>query len=158
MLLEVLGDCPSQERVAARFTADLEAEGFEVIRYEKEVFDFTKPMHMETVTEFRGKYDLVIYLGNVENASNKTTARLNWHAPYGAGNNIPWFVEVVPTLFISLQNPYHLRDVPMVKTFINAYSNHDAMIDTVVEKLLGRTPFEGKSPVDPFCGKEYMSY
>ena len=158
VLLEVLGDCPSQERVAARFTADLEAEGFEVIRYEKEVFDFTKPMHMETVTEFRGKYDLVIYLGNVENASNKTTARLNWHAPYGAGNNIPWFVEVVPTLFISLQNPYHLRDVPMVKTFINAYSNHDAMIDTVVEKILGRTPFEGKSPVDPFCGKEYMSY
>jgi beta-N-acetylhexosaminidase len=67
-------------------------------------------------------------------------------------------VEVVPTLFISLQNPYHLLDVPMVKTYINAYSNHNGMIDTVVEKLLGRSPFTGVSPVDPFCGKDYLKY
>ena len=112
----------------------------------------------ETVTEFRNKYDLVVYIGNVENASNKTTNRLNWHAPYGAGNNIPWFVEVVPTVFISLQNPYHLLDVPMVKTYINAYSNHDLMIDTVVEKLVGKSEFTGKNPVDPFCGKDYLAW
>ena len=158
VLFEIMGKCPSEQRVAQRFIADMEKEGFEMIPYEEEVFDFTKPMHMETVEEFRSKYDLVIYIGNVENASNKTTARLNWHAPYGAGNNIPWFVEIVPTLFISLQNPYHLLDVPMVKTYINAYSNHDGMIDTVVEKLLGRSPFTGTSPVDPFCGKEYLRY
>ena len=158
VLFEILGKCPSEQRVAARFIANMEKEGFEMIPYEEEVFDFTKPMHMETVEEFRAKYDLVIYIGNVENASNKTTSRLSWHAPYGAGNNIPWFVEVVPTLFISLQNPYHLLDVPMVKTFINAYSNHDLMIDTVVDKLMGRSEFKGVSPVDPFCGKEYLRY
>ncbi len=45
-----------------------------------------------------------------------------------------------------------------MKTCINAYSNHDMMIDTVVEKLLGRSPFTGVSPVDPFCGKEYLRY
>ena len=158
VLFEIMGKCPSEQRVAQRFIADMEKEGFTMIPYEEEVFDFSKPMHMETVEEFRSKYDLVIYIGNVENASNKTTARLNWHAPYGAGNNIPWFVEIVPTLFISLQNPYHLLDVPMIKTYINAYSNHDEMIDTVVEKLLGRSPFTGVSPVDPFCGKEYLRY
>ena len=158
VLFEIMGKCPGEQRVAQRFIADMEKEGFTMIPYEEEVFDFSKPMHMETVEEFRSKYDLVIYIGNVENASNKTTARLNWHAPYGAGNNIPWFVEIVPTLFISLQNPYHLLDVPMIKTYINAYSNHDEMIDTVVEKLLGRSPFTGVSPVDPFCGKEYLRY
>ena len=158
VLFEIMGKCPSEHRVAKRFIEDMEKEGFTMIPYEEEVFDFTKPMHMETVEEFRAKYDLVIYIGNVENASNKTTARLNWHAPFGAGNNIPWFVEVVPTLFISLQNPYHLLDVPMVKTYINAYSNHDGMIDTVVDKLLGRSPFTGENPVDPFCGKEYLGY
>lgn len=158
VLFEIMGKCPSEERVAKRFIEDMEKEGFEMIRYEEEVFDFTKPMRFETVNEFRSKYDLVIYIGNVENASNKTTNRLNFHAPFGAGNNIPWFVEVVPTMFISLQNPYHLLDVPMIKTYINAYSNHDMMIDTVVEKILGKTPFEGKNPVDPFCGKEYLSY
>ena len=158
VLFEILGKCPSEQRVAARFIADMEKEGFEMIPYQEEVFDFSKPINFETVEQFRSKYDLVIYIGNVENASNKTTARLNWHAPFGAGNNIPWFVEVVPTLFISLQNPYHLLDVPMVKTYINAYSNHDLMIDTVVEKLLGRSPFTGVSPVDSFCGKEYLRY
>lgn len=158
VLLEVVGGCDSDERVKTRWKEDLEAEGFEVTVYENEVFDFFKPFHMETVSEFRAKYDLVVYVGNVENASNKTTNRLNWHAPYGLGNNIPWFVKVVPTLFVSLQNPYHLADVPMVKTYINAYSNHDAMIDTVVEKLLGKSDFHGKSPVDPFCGKEHLRY
>ncbi len=158
VLFEIIGKCPSEQRVADRFIRDMEAEGFEMIRYEEEVFDFSKPMRFETVSEFRSKYDLVIYIGNVENASNKTTNRLNWHAPYGAGNNIPWFVEVVLTMFISLQNPYHLLDVPMMKTYINAYSNHDAMIDAVVEKITGKSAFEGKNPVDPFCGKEYLAY
>ena len=158
VLFEIMGKCPSEQRVAKRFIEDMEREGFTMIPYEEEVFDFSKPMHMETVEEFRSKYDLVIYIGNVENASNKTTARLNWHAPYGAGNNIPWFVEIVPTLFISLQNPYHLLDVPMIKTYINAYSNHNGMIDAVVDKLVGRSAFTGVSPVDPFCGKKYLRY
>jgi beta-N-acetylhexosaminidase len=136
----------------------MEAEGFEVTRYQEEVFDFEKFTHMETVEEFRSKYDLVIYLGNVETASNKTTARLNWFTLFGMGNNIPWFVKVVPTLFISLQNPYHLLDVPMIRTYINAYSNHDGMIDAVVEKIMGRSPFTGVSPVDPFCGKHYLAW
>lgn len=158
VLLEVLGKFPSEDRVRKTFTAALEKEGFSVTQYEEEVFDFTKPVHFETVTEFREKYDLVIYVGNVENASNKTTNRINWHAPFGAGDNVPWFTEVVPTIFVSLQNPYHLLDVPMIRTYINAYSNHDLMIETVVEKLVGKSAFVGKSPVDPFCGKEYLKY
>ena len=30
--------------------------------------------------------------------------------------------------------------------------------DALTEKLMGRDTFRGVSPVDPFCGKEYMSY
>ena len=158
VLYQIVGGCDSQERILKTFVSRMEAEGFEMIPYEKEVFDFTKPKVAETVEQFRSKYDLVIYLGNVENASNKTTARLNWHTFFGAGNNIPWFVEVVPTLFVSLQIPYHLLDVPMIKTYINAYSNHDAVIEAVVDKILGKSDFKGINPVDPFCGKEYLKY
>lgn len=158
VLYEILGGCASEERVAKTFVTLMESEGFEMIPYVKEVFDFTKPIKFESVTEFRNKYDLVIYLGNVENASNKTTARLNWHTIFGAGNNIPWFVEVVPTMFVSLQIPYHLLDVPMIKTYINAYSNHDYAIEAVVDKILGKSEFKGISPMDPFCGKEYLEY
>ena len=158
VLYEIMGGCASEKRVEETFVKLMEAEGFEMIPYVKEEFDFNKPIKFESVTEFRNKYDLVIYLGNVENASNKTTARLNWHTIFGAGNNIPWFVEVVPTMLISLQIPYHLLDVPMIKTYINAYSNHDYVIESVVEKILGKSEFKGVSPVDPFCGKEYLSY
>lgn len=158
ILYEIIGDCASENRITKRFFELMEKEGFEMIPYQKEQFDFSKPMKFESVTEFREKYDLVIYIGNVENASNRTTNRLEWYAPFGAGNNIPWFVEVVPTLFISLQNPYHLLDVPMIKTYINAYSNHNAVIDALVDKITGKSSFKGVSPIDPFCGKEYLKY
>ncbi|MBQ1810938.1 MAG: hypothetical protein II016_07435 [Erysipelotrichaceae bacterium] len=158
VLLEILGDCASNERVVHSFTEAMEAYGYEVILYEREVFDFNKPLPFDSVTTFRGKYDLVIYLGNIENASNKTTNRINWYTLFGLGNNMPWFVHEVPTLFISLQNPYHLLDVPMVKTYINCYSNHDEIIRAVVEKINGRSTFKGTSPSDPFCGKEYLKY
>ena len=46
----------------------------------------------------------------------------------------------------------------MIKTYINAYSNHDYVIESVVEKILGKSEFKGVSPVDPFCGKEYLAY
>jgi beta-N-acetylhexosaminidase len=54
-------------------------------------------------------------------------------------------------MFISVANPYHLVDVPMVKTFINAYTPSDIVIEQVVEKIMGRSEFKGVSPVNPFC-------
>ena len=56
-------------------------------------------------------------------------------------------------MFVSFANPYHLLDVPRIKTFINAYKFKDATVRAVVDKLLGRSPFTGVSPVDAFCGK-----
>lgn len=156
VLYQILGDCESNERVAKRFAEDMEKRGYTMISYEREVFDFTKPLPFDSVATFREKYDLVIYIGNIENASNKTTNRINWYTLFGLGNNMPWFVKEVPTVFISLQNPYHLLDVPMIGTYINCYSNHDAMIDAVVDKINGGSEFRGKSPVDPFCGKDYL--
>ena len=61
-------------------------------------------------------------------------------------------------VFVSLANPYHLVDVPMIKTYINGYSNSEYVIESVVEKLMGRSAFTGKNPVDPFCGKEYLKW
>lgn len=154
VLLEIMGDFPSNERVISSFEKHLTEEGFEVDRYEHENFETAK-FDVET---FRKKYDLVIYIGNVENASNKVTNRLSWFTFWGNGNNVPWFVEERPVLFISLANPYHLVDVPMIKTYINGYSNSEYVIESVMEKIMGRGRFTGKNPVDPFCGKEYLKW
>lgn len=156
VLYQILGDCASNDRVLKRFVEQMEKYGYQMIPYEKEEFDFSKPLPFDSVKTFKEKYDLVIYIGNIENASNKTTNRINWYTLFGLGNNMPWFVNEVPTLFISLQNPYHLLDVPMIKTYINCYSNHNDIIDAVIEKINGRSAFKGISPIDPFCTKEYL--
>lgn len=122
--------------------------------YEPE--DFSKPV--DNVEQFKSKYDLVLYIGNIENKSNQTVTRINWHTFFGLGNNIPWFVEEVPTLFISVANPYNLLDVPMVKTYINYYSNNEFVLEAVVDKILGKNKFKGISPVDPFCGRDDTRY
>lgn len=154
VLLEILGDFPSNERVIGRFHKKLEEEGFTVTDYVHENFETAK----FDVATFRKSYDLVIYIGNVENASNKTTNRINWFTFWGNGNNVPWFVHERPVIFISLANPYHLVDVPMIGTYINGYSNSSFVIDAVMEKIMGRSEFKGKSPVDPFCGKEWLAW
>lgn len=156
VLYQILGDCASNQRVLNTFISEMENRGYQMIPYEKEEFDFTKPLPFDTIEQFKNKYDLVIYLGNIENASNKTTNRINWYTLFGLGNNMPWFVKEVPSIFISLQNPYHLLDVPMVQTYINCYSNHDTVIKEAVSKINGESEFKGVSPIDPFCGKEWL--
>ncbi len=154
VLLEIMGGFPSNERVLAKFKEELVKNGFSVEVYERE--DFEKGV--DNVTTFHCKYDLVIYIGNVENASNQTTNRLNWYTFWGQGNNVPWFACEVPVLFISMANPYHLLDVPMIKSYINCYSNNDYVIEAVVNKITGKSAFKGISPVDPFCGREELKY
>lgn len=154
VLLEILGDYPSSGRVQATWTKLLEEAGFTVIPYVKESFETAK----FDVHTFLSRYDMVLYIGNMENASNQVTNRYQWFTFWGNGDNCPWFTAEVPVLYVSMANPYALIDVPQIQTYINCYSNHDEMIKACVEKLLGRSEFKGKSPVDPFCGKEHLAY
>lgn len=151
VLFELLGDFPSNDRVRKQFISLLEKEGFEVTEYVPETMETI--FNDADVEGFREKYDLVFYVGNIENASNKTVARINWHTLFGAGNNLPWFAKEVPCIFVSVGNPYHLLDVPMIHTYINGYCHSPYVIDAIMEKVMGRSEFKGISPVDPFCGR-----
>ena len=55
----------------------------------------------------RLRYDLVLYFANATNCGNETVARVNWTLPMGL--NAPKFPREVPTLFVSVANPYHLH-------------------------------------------------
>lgn len=154
ILLEMMGDFPSNKRVCAYMTEKLTSEGFEVTVYQNEGFEVME----DSVAKFKSKYDLVLYVANIETASNKTVSRLNWHTMFGLGNNMPWMVYEIPAVFVSLGNPYHLLDAPMLKTFINGYCNSEYVMDAVVEKLLGKSEFKGTSPIDPFCGKMDLKF
>jgi len=158
VLLEILGDFDSNNRVQARVLKNLQNKGFKVTIYKPE----KNFLDVDSVASFKSKYDLVIYVANVQNESNRTTARINWKTLYGAGNNIPWFVKEIPTMLISFGNPYHIYDVPMVETIINAYCNYDHFIDAGINKIVGIGKFNGKSPIDPSCRnlklRELMKY
>ena len=108
------------------------------------------------IREFGEDKDLYVYIANVVTGSNNTTTRLNWNVSFGLGDDAPWFVEELPTMMISTCNPYHLFDAPMIKTYINAYYTDDNFNEAVMDKIMGRSPFKGQSPVDPYCGNPYI--
>lgn len=125
----------------------LRKEGFTVTMYERDpsLEGFTR-----TMRSYQENCDLCLYVANIATKSNQTVVRLEWAQPMGA--NCPHFITSIPTIFVSLENPYHLADVPRIRTFINTYSSSDVTLDLLVEKLTGRSPFRGVSPSDPFCG------
>lgn len=126
----------------------LKREGFNVTRFVPNQGKEGKTARYADTVE---KYDLILYLCNLATKSNQTTVRIEWLNPMGV--NVPRFVKSVPTVFVSTENPYHLLDVPMVKTYINTYGMNDFTIPCLVEKLLGRSAFKANEPVDAFCGK-----
>ena len=128
----------------------LEKLGFDIDVYDYENLNFYEIFEAGT-SYIKEKYDLIIYVANFDTASNYTVRRIEWIKLMAA--DAPWFVQEVPTIFISMANPYHLIDVPMIKTYINCYSNNDACLVALVNKLIGKEEFSGVSPVDAFCGK-----
>lgn len=93
---------------------------------------------------------LTLYLANYEQASNQTTVRIDWCKKHAL--DAPRFLNEEPCVFVSLANPYLLQDAPRVKTYINAYTATQTVIETVLDKLMQGGPFTGVSPVDAFCG------
>lgn len=93
---------------------------------------------------------LTLYLLNCETASNNTTVRINWCKKHAL--DMPRFVNEEAGMAISFANPYHLQDIPRIKTYINAYSANRPIIEAALEKVLGLSAFQGVSPVDAFCG------
>lgn len=93
---------------------------------------------------------LTIYLANYQTRSNQTTVRIHWCEKHAL--DIPRFINEEPGIFVSLSNPYHLQDVPRIRTYINGYTATESILEAVLEKILGKSAFKGTSPVDAFCG------
>ncbi|WP_339317679.1 glycoside hydrolase family 3 N-terminal domain-containing protein [Paenibacillus sp. FSL R10-2734] len=149
MLLVVLGDEEGSFSAGGShkpFVEKLRAAGFEVTVHD--------PMDMESmfksVRDYVKQYDFALYFANYATASNKTDLRINYTPPYGG--DIPWFIKELPTMFVSVANPFHLQDVPRIPTFVNAYSGNEYSLNAIVDKIQGISEFKGTSPVDPFCG------
>lgn len=140
---------------------ELEAAGFTVEMYESPVEISRKngdrvPTFLEmlsdknSVRSFKERYDAVFLFADVQGFGQQNPLRIKWGSPLG--KDIPWYAPEVPTVFVSLNAPFHLVDVPMVKTYVNAYASTEVYIHEAVQKIIGNSEFYGTSPVDAFCG------
>lgn len=150
IMLYVMGDREDfygNKKVGELFREAMEKEGFQM-----DLFDYSVhfPSSSATTKEFLDQYDAAIYVLSEGTSSNQTTVRLTWNLPLA--NDAPWFVNDIPTIAISFANPYHLRDLPEIKTYINAYTTSEYNVEAVVDKLLGRSEFTGINSVDTTCG------
>ncbi|MGO7672777.1 glycoside hydrolase family 3 protein [Rhizobium ruizarguesonis] len=126
----------------------LRKEGFEVT--------IDRPDIVPTPDDF----DLVLYALGDESLLVRGRIFVDWHRMGGGGlfkaMYRPW--TNIPSVMISFGHPYHLYDAPRVPAYINAYSIMDSVQEAVVDCMLGRKPFLGTNPVDPFCGLEDARY
>jgi beta-N-acetylhexosaminidase len=119
----------------------LRTEGFEVTRF-----------NAENRPDPRA-FDLVLYLLGEETLLTRGRIFLDWNRLTGGlfgAMQRHW--HQVPTVLISFGYPYYLYDAPRMPCMVNAYCTMDSMQRATLDCLMGRAPFLGTSPVDPFCG------
>ena len=142
--------------------AELESKGFEVEIHESpmdKISELPPEEQMKSIAnayaakrpikDLTDKYDLIINVANVK--PGEVVQRMTWNALKGTPD-IPFYVHEIPTIFVSVNYPFHLADVPQVKTYINAYDGNKGTIEVLVEKMMGKSEFKGIDPVDAYCG------
>ena len=95
-------------------------------------------------------FDVALEFADIVGYAAENNYRIRWKVPMS--NDIPWFVYEVPTIFVSLNYTTHLVDVPMVKTYVNAYGNTRVVIREVIRKLMGESEFKGTPNDLVWCG------
>ncbi|HSU48008.1 MAG TPA: gluconokinase, GntK/IdnK-type [Arthrobacter sp.] len=138
---------------------ELEAAGFEVSLFrtaeQREAageagVNFMSVISEEATGDYAEKYDAAFVFANVKGFAQEAAIRIKWSSPMAA--EIPWYVTEVPTVFVSLNQPNHLIDVPMVKTAIHAHAGTREAIRAAVEKIQGKSEFQGTFNENVFCG------
>ncbi|MFU8946293.1 glycoside hydrolase family 3 protein [Mycetocola zhadangensis] len=137
---------------------ELESAGFEVHVFRDAVqrkADGEEGVYFHTVMadeaneQYAEKYDAAIIFANVTGFAQEATVRIHWSTPMAA--EIPWYVTELPTIFVSLAQPNHLIDVPMVKTVIHSYAPSREAIAATVAKITGASEFTGTFNDNVWC-------
>ena len=124
---------------------ELEAAGFQVTAepdyYELEMAGQNKAnrgrmMAKHTMEKVHADYDLCLVAINMKGYAQSNNTRVVYSV--GHSYEIPWYVHELPTICVSLNYTNHLIDVPMMKTFVNAYSSEREYLHALVQKLTGR--------------------
>ncbi|XAS69655.1 gluconokinase, GntK/IdnK-type [Micrococcaceae bacterium Sec5.7] len=137
---------------------ELERAGFEVHVFKTAAqreaagetgINFMSVISEEATGDYADKYDAAFVFANVKGFAQEAAIRIKWSTPMAA--EIPWYVTEVPTVFVSLNQPNHLIDVPMVRTAIHAHAGTPEAIRATIEKIQGKSEFHGTFNDNVFC-------
>ena len=149
---------------AQKLKERLEAEGFDAFIYESPIQKMMDEMKAgkkpdvnlyfagkSAIKDFVDNQDLIITLVDISGGF-QPVARPSFGMTKGGGE-IPWYVFELPVIVVGTKQPFVLADIPQARTYINTYDGLDSTLDALVEKLMkGPDAFEGKDPVDSYCG------
>ena len=110
-----------------------------------------KSVLIGSAEEFKRKYDVVFTFINVSGYGQANNVRMELSVKHST--EYPWYIREVPSIFVSLNYTNHLIDIPMAKTFINAYAPTEPVIDHLLRKISGEEAFEGHYEEQVFCGR-----
>ncbi|WP_051420984.1 gluconokinase, GntK/IdnK-type [Paenarthrobacter nicotinovorans] len=137
---------------------ELEAAGFEVSVFktaeQREAagetgVNFMRVVSEEATGDYAERYDAAFVFANVKGFAQEASIRIKWSSPMAA--EIPWYATEVPTVFVSLNQPNHLIVVPMVKTAIHAHAATREAIRATIQKIQGKSGFQGTFNQNVFC-------
>lgn len=152
----------SGDPVRGVITEELEAAGFQVTQapnyYDMEVANGVSPMNFIKMLNndprevFKAKYDVVFLFINVRGYAQENVVRMRWSCNHSC--ELPWYIEEVPTIAVSLNYTNHLIDIPQVHTYVNAYGANRDNIRVAIAKICGKSEFKGTANETVFCGRE----
>ena len=140
-----------EELEKAGFSVDLNESLYDMEAKETSPMNLVKAMQCLTFEEFRNSYDIVFVFVHMKGYAQENNVRVKFSS--GHSNEIPWWIKEVPTVCVSLNFTNHLYDLPMMKTFINAYSPTRESIKSTIDKILGKSPFEGIPNENVWCDR-----
>ena len=140
-----------EELERAGFTVDDHKDYYEMECEQMSPANSFKIMATPPVEEFKKKYDVVFMFVHMKGYAQENNVRVKWSAAHSS--ELPWFVYEVPTIGVSLNYTNHLYDLPMLKTFVNAYAPTREYIRAAIEKITGKSEFTGKANDLVWCDR-----
>lgn len=122
---------------------ELERVGFEVTLNDGRSRDKGK------TSDLTKNFDAAFVFADIVGYAAENNYRIKWKVPMST--DIPWYVYELPTVFVSLNYTTHLTDVPMVKTYINAYKDTRTVIRQTIQKIMGESEFKGSYNENVWC-------
>lgn len=133
----------------AGFELDVNESYYEMEAKNSSPFNKFKAMKTPKVEDFKAKYDVVFVFVHMKGYAQENNVRVKYSAAHS--NELPWWIREVETVCVSLNYTNHLYDLPMMKTYINAYAPTRECIQATIEKIVGKSTFKGKYNENVWC-------